>query len=590
LSALDAGYGGETARLLAPARFDLAGGLAVDNLRLSVGGATIALAGRITPALALTVSARDVTPAIAKPFAPGFSGTGTIALNGELRGTLAAPEGTLRLTGRGLRVTTGSIGGLPAADVDAAATLARGAARLDARLTAGTAVQLTLAGTAPLQPAAPLALRLTGKADLAMLDPLLTPSGRAARGQAAIDLGIAGTAAAPRATGTVRLARGSVQDFVQGFHVTDLTGLVQADGNMLRIAQLTGRAGSGTLSITGTIGMLQPKLPVSLTVTARSARLLASDLLSATTDADLTLRGELAGTLTLGGEIRVEQANINIPSGLPQSVAVLKVHRPGAKPASPAAASPSIALALTIAAPEQIFVRGHGVDAEMGGTLKIGGTAATPTIGGGFDLRHGSFSLAGQTLTFTSGKVAFGGTNLANKLDPTLNFVAQSTANNITATLTVTGYADAPKIQLSSSPDLPQDEILGQLLFGQSTRQLSPFQVAEIAQALASFSGFVEGDPLGSIRGRLGLDRLSVGSASGSNTGAAVEAGKYVAKGVYVGARQGTSGGSQAQVQIDLTRHLKVETTLGTGGTPATGITPQNDPGSSIGLTYGFEY
>jgi translocation and assembly module TamB len=39
-----------------------------------------------------------------------------------------------------------------------------------------------------------------------------------------------------------------------------------------------------------------------------------------------------------------------------------------------------------------------------------------------------------------------------------------------------------------------------------------------------------------------------------------------------------------------LTKHFKVQTTLGTGGTPATGITPQNDPGSSIGLTYGFEY
>jgi translocation and assembly module TamB len=84
--------------------------------------------------------------------------------------------------------------------------------------------------------------------------------------------------------------------------------------------------------------------------------------------------------------------------------------------------------------------------------------------------------------------------------------------------------------------------------------------------------------------------RLRLYTASGSNAGATVEAGKYVANGVYVGAKQGTSGGSQAQVQIDLTKHLKVQTTLGTGGTPATGITPENDPGSSLGLTYGFDY
>src|SRR5262249_47896067 len=156
----------------------------------------------------------------------------------------------------------------------------------------------------------------------------------------------------------------------------------------------------------------------------------------------------------------------------------------------------------------------HGLDAELGGALTIGGTAAAPTIGGGFELRRGTLSLVGKTLNFTSGKVAFGGTGLAGKLDPTLNFVARTTANNVTATLTVTGYADAPKLQLSSSPELPQDEILGRLMFGQSTQQLSPFQLAEVAQAAASFGGLGGGDPIGAIRGSLGLDRLSVSGAS----------------------------------------------------------------------------
>src|SRR6185437_7167345 len=263
-----------------------------------------------------------------------------------------------------------------------------------------------------------------------------------------------------------------------------------------------------------------------------------------------TVHGDLAGTLTASGKIRVTSANVSIPDALPQSVAVLNVRRPGSKPRA-AAAGPSIGLALTIDAPEQVFVRGHGIDAEMGGTLKVGGTTAAPTIDGGFDLRHGTFGLLGQTLTFSSGRISFGGTGLSAKLDPTLNFIAKTSASNITATLTVTGYADAPKLQLSSSPDLPQDEILGRLLFGQGTQQLSPFQIAEVAQAAASFGGLGGGDTLGKIRGSLGLDRLSVGSAPGNGSGATVEAGKYVASGVYVGAKQGTSGGSQAQVQID---------------------------------------
>ncbi|HTQ34661.1 MAG TPA: translocation/assembly module TamB domain-containing protein, partial [Stellaceae bacterium] len=590
LSALEAGLIGEKLRLLSPARVAFGRGLAIDNLRLGIGGATIALVGRVTPALNLTASVRDLTPAVMKPLMPDLNAAGTVTMNAELRGTLAAPEGTLRLTGRGLRLMTGAAGGLPAAEINATATLVKDTARLDAHLTAGKAATIALTGTAPLRPAVPLALRLTGNADLTLLDPLLTPSGRAARGQVAMDFSIAGTAAAPRASGTLRLAHGSVQDFVQGFHVTDLTGTIEASGDTIRIAQLTGKAGSGTLSVDGTVGVFEPNQPVSLSITAHNAHLLQSDLLSATADADLTLRGAVAGTLTAAGTIRVAKAEINVPSGLPQGVAVLNVRRRGVKPRPPAAPGPVIGLALEIDAPSQIFVRGHGLDAEMGGRLKIGGTTETPAIDGGLALRRGTLTLAGQNLNFTRGKVAFGGTGVSRKLDPLLDFVVETTGNNVTATLKVTGYADAPKLQLSSSPELPQDEILSQLLFGQSTQRLSPFQLAAIAQGLSSFGGGGGSNPLAAISGGLGLDRLSVNAGSGSGSGATVEAGKYVANGVYVGARQGTSGGSQAQVQVDLTKHLKLQTTLGTGGAPATGITPQNDPGSSIGLTYGFEY
>ncbi len=133
--------------------------------------------------------------------------------------------------------------------------------------------------------------------------------------------------------------------------------------------------------------------------------------------------------------------------------------------------------------------------------------------------------------------------------------------------------------------------MLAQLLFGVNIDQLSPFQIAEIASAVAELSGVGGGsDVLGSLRKGLGLDRLSVGGSNSGN-GASLQAGKYVAPGVYVGAKEGTDGGSQAQVQIDLTKHLKLESQLGTGGgVPATGITPQNDPGSSVGLKYQFEY
>jgi translocation and assembly module TamB len=236
------------------------------------------------------------------------------------------------------------------------------------------------------------------------------------------------------------------------------------------------------------------------------------------------------------------------------------------------------------------------MDADMGGGVQVGGTSTAPVVSGGFRMNRGTFSVAGQTLNFTTGRVRFDGTGVRGGLDPTLDFVAQTVSGGVTATLTVGGYASAPKITLSSSPTLPQDEIVAHLLFQQSVKQLTPLQLASIAQAAAAMGGIAGGfNPLGTVRRTLGLDRLSVGSANGGATGTqsqtTVEAGRYVARNVYVGVKQNLSGGTQTQVQVDITRRLKAQATLSTGTTAAT--TQGNalqDNGSSVGLSYQFEY
>jgi translocation and assembly module TamB len=275
---------------------------------------------------------------------------------------------------------------------------------------------------------------------------------------------------------------------------------------------------------------------------------------------------------------------------MPPSIAVLPVREANAPPPPPApseTASPSrIALNLTLNAPEQVFIRGRGLDAELGGTIHVRGTAAKPLPDGGLRLRRGTFSLVGTTLTFTEGTIDFSGAGIA---DPSIHFVATSTTPTMVATLTISGSAKDPKITLSSVPDMPQDEILAQVLFNTTTSKLSPLQLAQIATALASLSGATSGfDPLESLRNTFGLDRLSVGSNnSGSPT---LEAGRYVARGVYLGAKQSaTGGGTQATMQIDLAKGLKLETSAGSGNTSATGSTSSADA-ASVGLTYQFEY
>ena len=536
-------------RLLAPVRLGFADGASVAGMRLGVGRAVLEANGRLSPAFDLTARLRDVPASLAALADPELALDGTLDAEATLTGNPARPDGTIRFTARGLRLATGPARAMPAADLTATATLRGEAARLDLRTQAGT-TQVTLTGTVPLAAAGPLDLHATGKADLAVTDPLLTPGGRRARGKITLDATATGTAAAPRLNGTAQLTGGSFRDFAQGLDLGSINASLLADGGALRLTRFSAKAGPGTIEASGNLDLNAPDRPLDLTLIAQDARPLASDRLTAWMDGELTMRGNLSGPLTVGGRLFVRRADIRVPDRMPSSIPVLNVRLAGAPPPPPPAAAPgsNVALGLTIDAPQQIFVRGRGVDAELGGSVQLAGSSAQPIPSGGFTLRRGNFSLAGQTLTFNTGKVSFDGGSLT---DPSLNFTAITTASSVTATLAIGGTASKPKITLSSWPSLPQDEILAYLLYGEREASLGPLQIAQIAATVASLAGAAPSvaNPLDSLRSAIGLDRLTIGS------GSSLEAGRYVARNVYVGAKQSVTGtGMQAVVQVDLAR------------------------------------
>ena len=112
----------------------------------------------------------------------------------------------------------------------------------------------------------------------------------------------------------------------------------------------------------------------------------------------------------------------------------------------------------------------------------------------------------------------------------------------------------------------------------------------DVGRAQAESDGLtdISGKLLICMRRGLSLDRLSVGTNARGEP--ALEAGRYLAPGVYLGAKQGVSGGSQATVRIDITKGLKLQGTAGVGGSgSATGAGGETN-GSSVGLSYEFEY
>jgi translocation and assembly module TamB len=594
-------YRGQDMRLLSAAQIDLANGVTIERLKIGARQAVFQLDGELVPALDVRASLHQVQGAFVNAFAPDLLASGTIEASAQLQGSFASPTGQVTLSAKGLSFADDAAFGLPALDLNATAQLAGDTANIDARLVAGSESSLSVVGRVPLAATGAWDFKIGGALDVGMINPILEARGQHASGQLRVDATVAGSVAEPKIGGTVNLTNGSVRDYSHGVSLTDITAAVVGSEGTLQIKTFTATAAPGTVSMSGMVGILQPGLPVDLKIRAVNAQPIVSKLVTSNLNADVHISGTARARLDIGGTVHLNRTLIGIPNSLPPNVAVLDVRRRGKALPPPPDKPLVIGLDVTVQAPQEILVQGRGVDAEMGGDLHISGTTESPSVTGDFELipGRGSFSIAGNRLTITTGRVSFSGAGLRTKIDPTLDFMAQTTTSTLAvASVHIFGLADAPKFEFTSNTGAPPDEIMAQLMFGVPASQLTPLQLAQAGAALATLSG-VGGDgglnPLVKIQKSLGLDRLNVGAAANTapgteNTGAAIEAGRYITKRVYVEAKQSTTGSSQLIAVVDLTKHLKLQTRLGNGTATVVGTTPENDPGSSVGLQYQFEY
>src|ERR1700761_6079908 len=111
-------------------------------------------------------------------------------------------------------------------------------------------------------------------------------------------------------------------------------------------------------------------MPVDIAIHAENARPVTSDLVSATLSGDIRLSGHLNAASTLSGKLQVIAGEINLPEKFPPEVAVLDVRRRGEKPPPPPAPAGRMGLDLDLRTTGPVYVRGHGLDAEMRGDIQ----------------------------------------------------------------------------------------------------------------------------------------------------------------------------------------------------------------------------
>ena len=238
-------------------------------------------------------------------------------------------------------------------------------------------------------------------------------------------------------------------------------------------------------------------------------------------------------TATLGGDITVNRAEVKQFVQGRAAVVEIEVEEINGRmdelEVKERQKTTPVTLDLRVRAPRRIFVRTRGLDVELELDVTIKGAVSEPLLFGEANVRRGGYRIAGKELQFTEGGIIFNG----SLNDAKVNLIAQTDTQNMSATVNITGTVEEPKIELSSTPERPQDEILSALLFGRSVTELSTIEAAQLAGALAQFSGAGGGfDLMGGLRDALGVGQLSIGV--GEDGQASVSGGRYLAKDVYL--------------------------------------------------------
>ncbi|KQK32293.1 hypothetical protein ARD30_00490 [Bosea thiooxidans] len=586
IASFDARRDGRAITLANPASFSFpASRVEIAGLALMIDKGRVTLDGRAGETLDLRLAARDVPLSAARIAVPSLDLSGTLNAEAQVKGRPGDLSGPWKLRIARLVTPETRQAGLPPVEIAGEGALKGDATSVSATVNAGRGASLTLRGTAPLNAAGALDLSAQGRVDAALANTILAVNGQRLTGNVAIDMRAGGTASAPHLSGSATLSNGSFTDALQGIRLNAMEARIAANGDNLTIERASARTpNGGTISASGRV-QVDPAagFPGDIRIRGERAQLVSSGLVTAVAGLDLQINGPLAQRPRVGGRIDIASLEVSVPDRLPASLrpvdGIKHVNARGTAAARLAAArkarearargraTPAFdaMLALTVSAPNKVFIRGRGIDAELGGEIRVGGTSSAPVLDGGFELRRGRLSVLTQRLDFSRGRLTFAG-----GLIPELDFVAETSAGDVTARIVVSGPADQPAFTFTSQPELPPDEVLSRLLFARASGSLSPFQALQLAQAAAQFAGGGGDDTFERLRKSLGVDNLDIQMGAGGPT---VGASRYISDNVSIGVKVGTKPeDSGVSVGVDVTKRLKLQAETGADGSAAVGI------------------
>lgn len=426
-------------------------------------------------------------------------------------------------------------------------------------------------------------LAMNGGLDSVLLNPSLEPA--SVSGLIRFDGTVNGPIGLNALRVTASLSDGRYSLPAVGVAFRNIDATAQVNGLSAQIDLSGTSLSGGDASISGRI-RLDGAREADLAVRVNELIVQQPQLFEASISGAVRLIGPLARGPLVTGEVNVNQAEISIPNsplgragmGLQGLVhvgedAASRETRINAGIATGTRLGPApvpMRLDLRLNAPGRVFVRGRGLDAELGGTLELGGTTRRVVPAGTFNLLRGRLDLLGNRFNLTDGSASMVGSFM-----PFIRLTATTESDGVLTSVTLSGQADSPEITFSSVPELPQDEVLARLIFRQALTSLSPFQAAQLAMSVATLTGRSDNSIISRTRQALGLDDLDFTVNDAGNT--QLRAGRHIGERLYTDVSVDSTGEGEVTINLDLTSNITLRGRADSSGGSGLGIFFERD-------------
>ncbi|MGL5010921.1 MAG: translocation/assembly module TamB domain-containing protein, partial [Paracoccaceae bacterium] len=464
LSALGPQYAGSLQAKAGFAGTPEAGQITLDgearNLALGQPEADRILAGRSTLSALLRVNDRMVQIDRAELANPQLTASAT----GTVEGTRRTVDVTARLANLALI--------LP--DFPGAVTVAGDVVQttqgtdLDLRATGPGGINATVTGR--LDPSyARGNLAISGQAQAGLANVFIDPGNL--NGNLGFDLSLNGPLTPASLSGTATLNGGRYASPDIPFALSGIDASANISGGRANITANAAISTGGRLQVSGTIGSAAP-FNADLTADIAGAVIRDAQLFQTRGNGTVTIQGPLDGGARIAGRIALIETEIRVPSG--SFIAVGSI--PGLVHVNESTASRQTRLFaglidtgngqggsnaqraypidLEISAPNRLFIRGRGLDAELGGTLRLSGTTANVIPAGSFSLIRGRLDILGKRLSLSEATL-----QLTGDFTPDIRIRASNESDGITSSVVVEGRVSDPQVSFTSSPELPEEEV-----------------------------------------------------------------------------------------------------------------------------------